>query len=147
MSITVIGRPDNLRYSGNAKMQLVESDVYNVCNRIKEIDPNLFVVLHEGHAEPFVVVEKCVDGEERLVKRYAELTPQILTDLRRMLSIPWEQRWKALAAEVDKHNEDMGNSWMESEGHERFVWEMRNALHESNIADITKPVFMHRKRK
>ena len=144
MSITLIGRPDNLRYSGNEKMQLVESDVYNVCERIKEIDPNLFVVLHPDHPEPFVVVESCRDGEERLVKRYAELTPQILTDLRRMLSIPWEQRWKALAAEVDKHNRDMEDAWMESEAHDRFVWEMRDALQKSNIADITKPIYMHR---
>lgn len=145
MNITVTGRPSNLRYTGNEQMQLVESDVFNVCQRIKELDPNLFVVLHKGHEKPFVVVEMSRDGEERMVKRYAELTPSILHDLQRMLKIPWEQRFKQLAREVDEHNEARENAWVESEAMERFAFDMRRALRDANMADVVEPVSMFRK--
>lgn len=143
------GVPSNVRLPRRLRgARMMTSDVYNVCDRIKEIDPNLYVVIHENTEQPFVVMEHCTDGEERMVKRYKELTPEILTDLRRMLAIPWETRFKKLAKEVDDHNRKAENAWEESESHERFVFDMGQALKESNLAPgRVSPVHMYRGKK
>lgn len=124
---------------------MIESDVFNVCERIKELSPNLYVVLHEKHELPFVVMEHCIDGEERMVKRYAALDSSIITDLQRMLAIPWDQRAKALMKEVDDFNDAQERAWEDSEQHERLVYDMGKALKESNLATgRTDPVHMYR---
>lgn len=146
MSITLVGTPDNLRLPTHLKgARVVTGDVYDICKRIREVDPNLFVVAHDGHPEPFVVMEKCLDGEERVVSRYARLDASILEDLQRMLKIPWMDRFRKLAEEVDARNAERERAWEDSESHERFVWEMGKALKESNISPgLVRPVSFYR---
>lgn len=133
-----LGRPENMKIAGvdPNTLSVVESDVFDICNRIKEIDPHLFIVLHKGHEKPWVVCEQCLDGVERMVKRYEELTPQVLEDLRYMMAVPYEQREREAQAQIDKENAARENAWMESEKHERFMWDFRKALEESNMADF-----------
>lgn len=132
------GRPENMRIAGvdPHKLTVVEGDVFDMANRIKEIDPNLYIVLHDGHAEPWVVMELCLDGWERMVARYAELGPHILEDLRRMIAIPYDERERELQKKIDKENEARENAWMESEAHDRMTWDFRKALEDSNMADF-----------
>ena len=132
--------PDNLRlgYGPNrVKPKLVESDVYDMCNRIKEVDPNLYVVLHEGHEQPFVIMENCIDGECRLVRRYAELHPGILDDLRYMLHVPFQKRLELLDKEIEASNSRIGH--MSPERMERFAWEFKDSLQKSNFTQAPKP--------
>ncbi len=107
----------------------VESDVYSVVNRMKEIDPNLYVVLHEDHDYPWVVMEHCRDGEVRFVKRYKELTPAILDDLRRMIAVPFQQRIEEMQREADDAN-DAKKRYMESDAWQEFVWDFKKTLYE-----------------
>lgn len=147
--LLLTGSPDNLRLPNYLRgARVMTSDVFSVCERIRELDPNLYVVLHEKHELPFVVMERCRDGEERLVKRYKELSSAIIDDLKRMLSVPWETRFKQRAKEVDDHNAKQESAWEESESHERLIYNLGKALKESNIATgrIT-PVHMFRGRK
>ncbi len=140
------GTPDNMRLPGRLKgARMMTSDVFNVCEQIKQLDPNLYVVLHEGHEKPFVVMEHCIDGQERMVKRYAELDSRILADLRKMITVPWSERYKQLAREIDAHNRKQEAAWEESEAHERFTFELGKALRESGIATGRTPaVHMYR---
>lgn len=134
--LVAVGLPDNLRVPPNLRgARMVQQDVFNICNRIKEIDPNLYVVVHEGHPEPFVVMEQGRDGNVYFVSRYDHLEADILEDLQRMLRTPFKDRFNALAKKVDAENEANENAWMESEGHERFIHDFKKALVESNISD------------
>ena len=127
--------PSNLRLdmSGNRqKVMMVDSDLYNVAERIKEIDPNLYVVFHEDHPQPFTVMENCHDGVSRFVSRYEELDQRILDDLRYMLSVPFDQRMKTAQARIDKANADL-----EKPDEEILDWlttEMRRELVKSGLS-------------
>lgn len=126
-------RPDNLTVHGALQYAPVDADLYNICGRIKELDPNLRVVLHEQHAKPWVVLEKGPDGEERFVARYAELDARVLENLRYMLAVPLDKRLAALEAEEQKNNEKLGH--MTEEQIDKMAHAFRDAAVKSNIID------------
>lgn len=128
MPSTIVPTPMGLQLNGQY-CRFVESDVYNVVNRMKEIDPNLYVILHEGHDMPWVVMEKCADGEVRMVKRYEELTPTILDDLRRMLAVPFQKRIDEMQREADAMN-DAAKRHRESDDYQEFLWDFKKTLYE-----------------
>lgn len=102
--------PSNLRLdmSGNRqKVMMVDSDLYNIAERVKEIDPNLYIVFHEDHPQPFTIMEDCKDGVCRFVARYEELDQRILDDLRYMLSVPFDERLRVVERRIDKANADL----------------------------------------
>lgn len=137
MSLITVGAPENIKIAGvnPHALKMVESDVFNIAQRIKEIDPNLYVVVHEGHARPFVVMEHALDGTERMVSRYDRLDSSILDDLRYMLNVPFERRFAELTKKIDAENERQENAWMESEAHDRMTWEFQRALVDSNLSN------------
>jgi hypothetical protein len=123
---------------------LVENDVFSICERIKEIDPNLKVILLEwdekvdtrGHTaicscpacKPYAIMETSDDGVERLVCKVRELDERVLTELRRMIAIPFAKRFEELekieaaakAAEEERQFEELyermgGPMWKELE--------------------------------
>lgn len=94
--------PENLRAG---RVRMVDNDLYNICDRVKEIDKNLYLVYHENHKEPWVVMEHCADGTERFVSRYEELGAHILDNLRYMLAVPFEKRLAETQARIDRENE------------------------------------------
>lgn len=120
--------PGGLRYKGKF-CRYVESDVFNVVTRMREIDPRLHVVLQEGHKLPWVVMEDCADGETRFVKRYEELTPAILDDLRYMLAVPFEKRIEIMQREADAAN-DAAKRHRESDAWQEFAWDFGKTLYE-----------------
>lgn len=122
--------PDNLRAK---KHQYVTSDVYGICDRIKQIDRSLFVVLQEEHAKPWVIVEHCADGIERFVKRYEHLDASILEDLRYMLAIPFDKRVERISKEAEAENDRL--TAIDEEKHERFLWDWKDSAVRSNIMD------------
>lgn len=127
MSDLALPRPNNLRLRSGEKLSLVESDVYNVCNRIKEIDPNLTVLLHDGHPEPWVVMELGPDGVERFVCRRAELEPSILDHLRYIRAVPFEDRLRKLEKEEQEANARMGKDYDDEQFAHMFHQEMVKA--------------------
>jgi hypothetical protein len=123
--------PDNLVAKG---YRHVESDLYNICERIKEVSPRLRLIFHERHPKkPWVVMEDCADGVERFVARYAVPDARILENLRYMLAVPFDERMKKVEAEVEAHNE--AHSEMDPEVIERMAYDMRRALVDANLSD------------
>lgn len=122
--------PSNLN-AGRAR--LVDSDLYNICNRIKEIDPNLRLIYHENHEKPWVVFEMCRDGVERLVTRFEHLGPHILDHLRYMLKVPYDKRLAELERQNDAENKKYDG--ISDEKMDRFLWDFDKAARESNLYD------------
>lgn len=135
MSGLVAPLPRNVKIAGvnPDSLKIVEGDVYNVCERIREISPDLRVVIQDGHPEPFVVMEDCRDGEVRMVSRYAELDARILEDLRRMRAIPFEERFRKTTERIDRENAARDQAWKESEEFDEFAWTLKNAIREANL--------------
>lgn len=111
---------------------MVTSDLYNVAQRIKEIDPALVLKLDEGHPKPWIVYE-VRDGAEHLVKRYEDLTPAILEDLRYMASVPFMERYEKLVKEIDADNAK-SDTGMSEEQFERFAYDFRRALVDNGLS-------------
>lgn len=124
--------PDNLVQKGH---RYVDSDLYNICERVKEISPRLRI-LHQPRRPdaPWIVFEQCTDGVERFVSRYSALDARILTDLRRMLAIPAKQRLAAAEKAVEEHNKKLSEAKTETEEFEKLAWGLQKSLVESNIS-------------
>ena len=131
MSDLMLPVPSNVRT--RHQMASVDADLYNIAERVKQLDPNLVLLLHEGQAKPWVVMERCEDGVERMVKRYEELDSRIIEDLRYMLAVPLDERMKRLDREIEKSNEGFGR--MDGETFEKFAFDFMEAGKKSGIID------------
>lgn len=139
--------PDNVMLPRNTvgKMTVVNSDVFNISARVKEISPRLRIVLQDGHDLPWVVMEDCDDGNVRMVRRYERLDADILTDLQRMLNTPFEVRMREEEKRVEAHNAAMEK--IDADKYEETAWHMRRALRDANMADIVLPSYRPTKHK
>lgn len=90
----------------------VEGDVYDICERLKELDPRLHIILIEdGEQHAYVIMEHCDDGVERMVFKTKELDPRILDKARELLYVPFEDRLK----KIDRENEAYEQAFKEEE--------------------------------
>lgn len=90
--LAVVGRPSNLQAPSLGT--IVESDVFDICNRVKEIDPELTIVANdEGHAKRFSIQHIDKRGDAYLVMTTDHLDARILDDLQYLLHVPFEQRY------------------------------------------------------
>lgn len=102
--------PDNLRHQDNRVP--MTSDVFNICERIKEIDPNLYIyaldppVLLGDRVLNYSICEICRDGVERLVMRVNALDARIIEHLEYLLRVPFEQRFAEAERRADKIEAD-----------------------------------------
>ena len=117
-----------------ARVQTVTSDVYNICNRIREISPDLILVHHEGHERPWVVMEKCADGAERFVSRYKVADGRILDDLRYMLAVPYERRLAEAEKKVERENK--ARATISEEKLDRMSDAWLKAVQDSQLFDL-----------
>ena len=122
--------PDNLK-AGRLKM--VDNDLYNICQRIKEVDKNLVLVYHEKHKEPWVVIELCADGVERFVARYETCDAGILDNLRYMLAVPFDKRLAEIERRTELENKQFDQ--IDDDKMDRFLFAFRNAAIRSNFMD------------
>lgn len=99
--------PANLHLKRDVRAVMVESDLYDICERIKEIDPSLYIVqLEEDDRCAFAVMERCSDGIHRLVSKHKELDKRVLDKMLYLRAVPFEKRFNEIEAQVDKEEED-----------------------------------------
>lgn len=99
--LVIEGVPTNLALPPGARVSRVEADVFGICERLREHDPNLRInVMEEGTQHAFVVTELGPDGVERFVTRVAALDGRLIEDCQRMLKMPLKDR----LAECDRIN-------------------------------------------
>lgn len=91
----------------------VNSDMYRICDRIREIDESLYIVLLEGQKYPYAIMENCKDGTSRLVFKVYELDARVLDKLRRLMSMPLHYRIKKLEQENHRFEQQEHEQEME----------------------------------
>ncbi len=102
-------RPDNLHGGYGTP---IDSDVYNICERLAEIDPRLKIHLIEppicvgAKVYNFGITEACDDGVERLVFRTDALDARVISHVQYLLKVPFATRFaKAEAIEARREEE------------------------------------------
>lgn len=127
--------PTNLRIPPGSRAIHLESDVYGVCEQLREIDPSLYVVVRvtERNEAEFIVMEDCRDGVHRLVFKTDALDGRVLTKLRRLMAKPLDERLRELEAmehkyeadryeeELDRLYEDLGRPMWTQLEHDGFI--------------------------
>jgi hypothetical protein len=102
-------RQSNFRQNGNAPLT---GDMFNICERIKEINPNLYIWPLEPPVQlgdrtfNYSIAEVCLDRVERLVMRVEHLDARILEHMQYLLKVPFEQRFAEAEALTDKFEAD-----------------------------------------
>jgi hypothetical protein len=93
----------------------------------------LFVVIHEDHPEPFVVMEHADDGTDMFVLRTDRLDAKTYETLRRARFIPLHKRLAAFEKEEAKHQADQKQHELD-ELYERIGGPMYRELHRNGFA-------------
>lgn len=87
---------------------MVDGDLYHICERIKEVDPSLFIVqlVDDRHNCAYMIMEHCEDGVDRLVYKTKELDARVIEKCQYMKSVPFEHRFKVIEKEIDEAEAD-----------------------------------------
>jgi hypothetical protein len=128
--------PSNLHLRPTVKASFVTSDLYDICQRVKEISPRIHVFELTDDAtgdRGWSIMEHCDDGVERLIFRVGPGHPidaldgRVLERLRYILSVPLSERFAALEADEIKTEAQRQDDELE-ELYEKFGGEMRHEL-------------------
>src|SRR5690606_24816068 len=100
-------RPANLLVSPGVRPRVLTSDLYDICRRVAELDPSLFVVaLASDDPRPYrwIIMERCRDGVDRMALRVreGELDGRVIDRLREILAVPLDERVRRLERELDE---------------------------------------------
>ena len=101
-------RPSNLHLPAGATATFIDGDLYDICARMRELDPNLYAVLleHGGTGYSYAIMERCADGVERLIFKVRELDNRVIDKLREIMAIPLEHRYRELEKREYKLEEE-----------------------------------------
>lgn len=127
--------PNNLQFDGQATV--VESDVLNIADQVRELNPDLYIVLANPprpDGKNFIVMENCKDGVVRFVKRYETLDGRVVNDLRYMLGVPFSERVKMLEKENEEFERKQKDEQLE-ELYERMGRPMWTQLEHDGFVD------------
>lgn len=96
----------NLHLPEGSGVKVIDSDLFNIADRIREIDPGLYILSvdrPDGHW--FVIMQPCADGEDRMALRCKELDARAVERLQYMLHVPFEQRFDEIVRQIDEDEE------------------------------------------
>ena len=107
--------PANLHLADGIKITMVESDMYNICERIREVDPSLFIVqlIDDARGCAYAIMEHCADDEDRLVYKTRELDARVIEKCRYLKAVPFEKRFAQIEEQIDKEEAEQRELEME----------------------------------
>lgn len=123
--------PANLHLRPSVKARYISEDMFDICERLAEIDPRLYIVeLTEDDEANYMIMEHCADGVVRAVipKPVKELDARVLERVRYLLHVPFEKRLADVEAENEAyekaHHENELEEMYEKMGHafRRQLW-------------------------
>lgn len=132
MSALALPRPSNLRGGPGTH---VEGDVYRICDRIREIDSNLWIDPLPGGG--FAICERCADNVDRLVYKAPALDARIVEQLEYLLHVPFEQRFAEAEKEAAKYEAEHREKELD-ELYERLGGPMLPALERTGFIQRSK---------
>jgi hypothetical protein len=106
--------PTNLHLRDSVKTRYVDSDLYGICERMKHISPSLYAVeLEEGRDHAYAIMERCIDGIDRLVFKVRELDARVLNKLEYLMAKPLQERLEIIERDEHKYEEDRKEAELE----------------------------------
>lgn len=85
--------PSNLHLPKEARAELIDSDMFHICDRVKEISPTLHIFkLYDDDKYIYTVMEHCSDGVERLIFKVKALDNRVITRLQTLFSVELDTR-------------------------------------------------------
>jgi 3-methyladenine DNA glycosylase AlkC len=107
--------PTNLRLLDGTKVRYVDSDLYDIASRLKQVHPSIYVLEVEPHEKDvhWVIMENCEDGVQRLIFKVAELDGRVLKKLNQIMAMPLAHRLKKLEEDEYKMEADRKDAQLE----------------------------------
>ncbi len=88
--------PSNLHLDPARQARFVESDIYNICGRLREVSRQLFVEeFLTGDGVSYAIMEMCDDRVARLVFKTKDLDARVVEKCQYLLNVPFELRYAA----------------------------------------------------
>jgi hypothetical protein len=129
--------PDNLKLDGAIKSAMITSDVFNICERLKELNPRLEVHAiwddRPGGDRGYAIMERVAPDETKLVFKCRELDARVIHEVQYLIGVPFSERMarveKLLAdedrrqkeAELDELYENLGRQMLRQFEHDGFI--------------------------
>lgn len=97
-------RPHNLHFDESVQMRVVDSDMYNICERLQEIDRGLYVVQATRNGEcVYNIMDAAPDGSVQRIFKCKELDARVLERVRYIMAVPFEERYEKACREIDEY--------------------------------------------
>jgi hypothetical protein len=131
--INLADAPDNLQSGVHTRSYVIDSDMYNICNRIREEvegGDRLYIVINErGDTCDYTVMENTHDGSKIVMKcgpgwPIDALDARVIERLRYMLHVPFSERLKIVEKENVEYEKRCHDEVLENM-YERFGGQMR----------------------
>jgi hypothetical protein len=88
--------PTNLHLAPSVRARYVDSDMFDICRRLAQLDRRLYVVEltdPKSQRANYVIMEHGLDGTAYMVLKTWELDARVIEKCERMLRIPLDQRF------------------------------------------------------
>ena len=123
--------PANLHLRPSTKTRYVDSDMFDICGRLAEISPRLYIVeLTEADNSAYVIMESCDDLVQRQVyklQKGQELDARVITKVQYLLNVPFAHRYAAIEKENAKYEADHHEALLD-EAYEKMGGQFRKQL-------------------
>lgn len=144
MDDILLFQPSNMQLPPGSSQNYVSGDVYDICERIKELDRNLRVVPLPSEHFPFGIALIEDDGTERLIFRAKVLDDRVIKRVRYIMGVPFEQRLAVIDKEI--HRDEVEEKERQLEDlYDRMGGEMWHQLERCGFSQ--RPVSYPKRRK
>lgn len=134
--------PANLRLGGPFKSTMITSDVFNICERLAELNPRLEIHFlwdeRKGGDSGYVVMERISHDESQVVFKTRQLDGRTVEQVRYLLSVPFAERFAQSQKILDKLAKDEHEAELD-ELYERLGAPMLRQLFHDGFIDGAKP--------
>jgi hypothetical protein len=101
--------PSNIKTGGRFHVEAVSGDMYDIANRLAELNPRLFISILEDrapdalHPVVYVIMEQTNRGTEEVVFKCYQLDARVLEHVSYLMKVPFAQRFAEAEKELDKY--------------------------------------------
>jgi hypothetical protein len=101
--------PNNIRTGGRFQVEAVSGDMFSISERLRELNPRLFINIIEDRAPKalrpvtYVIMEQTSRGTEEVVFKCFTLDARVIEHVRYLMSVPFEHRFAEAEKELDKY--------------------------------------------
>lgn len=135
-------KPSNLELPAGVTAQYIDSDVFDICGRLAEVDASLYVLVIQGRpGTDFFIMENCGDGVQRMIFRVGDdweidaLDNRVINKCRMLMTLPLNLRVAAIQREIDKR---------EAARHEQSLEELYETVGRPMWTQLEKSGFIQR---